>query len=282
MPTTLKRNAVLIFVLAVLFSEGFMFAKHAPALRHVIPFGEDPYDAVGSYGVIVGGLISVLSLFRAFRSYGEHPPSAAQRVYLLRAQMAVVLIVWITIASDAVAMVRHGSMWVNAPSRNELIVLLAGLALVTVVVQAAIRKAQEKTPEWRLLGRGAMLFVVAMAVLAVYPEQLIQRTTTHLLTVLIGACVLFAPIGVLLPPLVPYVPDTTTTRRAVSARARWGMVLVLGVLIGAALFIGEMSEGRGPSGIRLAFVAAVFVGLGAAGLLIAYAFLAKPLGLGGS
>ncbi len=281
MPKTLKRNAVLIFVLAVLFYEAFMFAKHAPALRHVIPFGEDPYDAVGSYGVVVGGLIAALSMFRAFRPYGERPPSMAQRVYLLRAQTAVVLIVWITIAADTVAMVRHPSMWVNAPSRNELIAVLGGLALFSVAVQVIIRNSQEKWPERVLWGRGAMFFLIAMAILAFYPEQLIQRITTHLLTVVIGDCVLFAPIGALLPALVPYVPDATANRRrTLSARARWGIVLVLGVLIGAALFIGEMSEGGGPSGIRLAFVAAVFVGLGAAGLLIAYAFLEKPLGFG--
>ena len=49
---------------------------------------------------------------------------------------------------------------------------------------------------------------------------------------------------------------------------------------GAFAFTGEMAEGSGAQSLgRLAFVASVFVGLGLAGLVIAYAFLGEPLGL---
>jgi len=41
-----------------------------------------------------------------------------------------------------------------------------------------------------------------------------------------------------------------------------------------------MSEGGVPSVVKAAVVAAVFGGLGTAGLLIAYALIGKPLGLG--
>ena len=132
-----------------------MFAKHDPALRDVIPFGDDPYDAVGSFGVIVGMLIALLSLVRAFRPYRE-APSTAQRAYLVRSQEAVVLVVFLTLASDVVAMGRHPSMWFGASSRDKLIALIAGMAVVTVAVQFLIRASQEKLPE-----RGAKDWIAA-------------------------------------------------------------------------------------------------------------------------
>src|ERR1700759_205720 len=103
MPKVLKRNAVIVLGLAALFFWSFMFAKHDPALRNIIPFGDEPYDAVGSFGVIAGMLIALLSFLRAFRPYRE-APATAQRVYLIRAQEAAVLAVFITVATDAIAM----------------------------------------------------------------------------------------------------------------------------------------------------------------------------------
>ena len=71
--------------------------------------------------------------------------------------------------------------------------------------------------------------------------------------------------------------------RFLNAQHRWGVVLLGGALIGAFLALAEMSEGGGalpPLG-QLLFVTSVFVSLATAGLLIAYAFLGGPLGLGG-
>ena len=117
MPQVLKRNACdrlrsRLPVLPVVHVR-----KARPALRDVIPFGDDPYDAAGSFGVIVGMLIALLSLVRAFRPYRE-APSTAQRTYLVRSQEAVVLVVFLTLASDVVAMGRHPSMWFGASSRT--------------------------------------------------------------------------------------------------------------------------------------------------------------------
>jgi hypothetical protein len=289
MPKALKRNAVIVFGLAALFYWSFMLAKHDPALRDIIPFGKDPYDAVGSFGVIVGMLIALVSLVRAFRPYREHPPSTAQRVYLVRSQVAVVLAVLITLAADVVAMARNPVIWIGAASRDWLIALLGGMAVVTVAVQLLIRASQEKLPEGGMKRWIAAAIATLLAILALahYPEQLINGTATHLLTVVAGAIVLFAPMRPLLNALVPYGADqrrieTTPARSRFSTAAqRWGIVLVVGGLIGAFAFLGEMAEGSGalPMG-RLAFVASVFISLGLAGLLIAYAFLGKPLGLG--
>jgi hypothetical protein len=288
MPQVLKRNAVVVFGLGCLFYWSFMFAKHDPALRNVIPFGDDPYDAVGSFAVIVGMLIALLSLVRAFRPYRE-APSTTQRTYLVRSQEAVVLVVFMTLASDVVAMARHPSMWVGASSRDTLIALVGGMVVVTVVVQFLIRASQEKPPErdakdWKA---AASATVLAILVLAVYPEQLIHSTATHLLTVVAGAIVLFAPMRPLLNALVPYKPDQGRMEkipargRFSTAAQRWSIAALAGALVGSCAFLGEIGESSGAVPMsRLAFVASVFIGLGLAGFLIAYAFLREPLGLG--
>ncbi len=48
MPTIFRRNSVIVLALAILFYWAFMFAKHDAALREVIPFGVDPYEAANA------------------------------------------------------------------------------------------------------------------------------------------------------------------------------------------------------------------------------------------
>lgn len=288
MPKVLKRNAVIVLGLAALFYWSFMFAKHDPALRNVSPFSDDPYDAVGSFGVIVGMLIALLSFLGAFRPYRE-APSMAQRVYLVRSQEAVVLAVFITLAADAVAMARHPSMWIGAASRDRLIALLGVLVIITAAVHLLIRAAQEKLGGFATTRRAvpASVTLLAIFVLAGYPEHLINRTATHLFTVVAGAILLFAPMRLLLNALVPYASDgermgkLAARGRFLTAGQRWAIALLAGTLIGAFAFLGEMGEGSSvlPWG-RVVFVASVYITLGLAGILIAYAFLGEPLGLG--
>ncbi len=282
MSPALKRNAVIAFGLAVLFDWSFMFAKHDPALRAIIPFGEDPYDAVGSFAFIVVPLIALLSLVRAFWPYRNGEPTRAQLVYLVRSQTAIVLAALVTLASDAVAMARYPSMWSAAASRNELIVLLIGMAVLAAAVLGLILGSREGLPargshRWKW---AALVLLPALLVLVSYPERWIRNTAFHLVTVVVGAVVLFAPMRPLLLALVPYDEQLSKAPTRSSARRIWGLVLLLGIMVGVFAFAGEMSAGgsRMPLG-RLLYVASVFIGLGSAGILVAYAFLAKPLGL---
>jgi len=116
MPGRLKRSAVVVAAFAGFFYWGFMTAKHDPSLRDIVPFGEDPYDAVGSFAVIVAVLVAVLSLARAFRPYRSSGPSSAEVTYLLRSLATVALAALITVGSNAIAMVRHPSQLSPQPS----------------------------------------------------------------------------------------------------------------------------------------------------------------------
>ncbi len=102
MHLTHKVNAGVVLVLAALFYQAFMFPKHDAVLSMIIPFGDDPYDAVGSFAMIVGMMVAFLSLGRAFRPYRLNSASIETQVYLVRAQTCVVLAVVSTLVSYAV------------------------------------------------------------------------------------------------------------------------------------------------------------------------------------
>ena len=142
MPQVLKRNAFIVFGLGSLFYWSFMFAKHNPALRDVIPFGDDPYDAVGSFGVIVGMLIALLSLIRAFRPYRE-APSSTRRAYLVGPREAVVLVVFMTLASDVSMAHFILPCGFAAASRDKLIALVGGMLVATVAMQCSSAPRRE-------------------------------------------------------------------------------------------------------------------------------------------
>lgn len=285
MPGSQKRNALIIVGLAALFHGFFMLTKHSPAFRNLIPFGNDPYDAVGSFADIAGVLIALLCVVRAFRPYRNHPPTWAQQFYLVRAQMAVVLAVFVTLMTDATAMVRHPSAWMHAASRIELLTLLASMAAITIAVGALVRFSLEgstnTTPSnWM---RATLVLLVSMFVLAIYPESLIANTTMHLVTVVIGDLLLFGPLAALLVALVP-VGRPSVAKVSETAQGGvygWILVTLIGLTIGTLLFVAEITDGGGPIPRfgRLVIIACVYAGLTIVGLLIAYVFLSGPLGL---
>jgi hypothetical protein len=127
MPSKFKINALIILALAALFYFFFMTAKHDPALSAVNAFAEDPYDAIGSFGVQAAAFIGILSTMRAFRLYRGNPPSDEQKVFLARTQVLAVLAVIVTLAGNIVAMARYPSIWIGSPYGYRLAALLSGL-----------------------------------------------------------------------------------------------------------------------------------------------------------
>lgn len=283
---TVKVNAVVVLIIAALFYELFMFPKHDAALSKIIPFGDDPYDAVGSFAMIVATMLALLSLIRAFRPYRLNS-SVESQIYLIRTQTCFVLAVIITLVSDGVALARHPFMWVTAPERNELLAMLGGMAMMVTSMVVLIRRSAKElvppgtTPSWI---RAAAVCLCGVIALAVYPDQLIEGIATHLLTVVAGVLILFATTRSLLTALVPY--EATAQRVAAEERPglglkyRWGIVLLIGFFLGVLLFVGETSGNTGRVSLgQTVFVAAIFVGLSIIGLAAAYAFLGTPLGL---
>jgi hypothetical protein len=75
MKSTSVRNAFLVCGLALFFSWVFFFLKHNPLLRDIIPFAEDPYDAIGSLAFIAANLLAATCLARP--SWEPFTPTSA-------------------------------------------------------------------------------------------------------------------------------------------------------------------------------------------------------------
>jgi hypothetical protein len=86
MPRSVKVSALLTFGLAILLFPFFDICKHAPALALVNAFAEDPYDAVGSFGIQLAPFLSLLAVLRAFRPYPSEQTPDRQRVLMVRAR----------------------------------------------------------------------------------------------------------------------------------------------------------------------------------------------------
>jgi hypothetical protein len=278
-----KTNTLLSTVLAVTFYLFFMFAKHDPVLSVIVPFSNDPYDAVGSFAVITSVILVIIALVRAFRPY-RNPATDEQKVFLIRTQMAIALAVMITVVTDLIAMLRHLSTWLGTPQAVELIVLLSGITIYAIAVGYLAQRSGRgiNLPVRNRWKSAFAVSLIAIFILTVYPENLIQDMYGHLFTILAGMLLLFVPMSALDIALVPFDTETMITRHAHARRVyKWIIVLLLGLGIGLIVFLGETSEGggRGAPLARVAVVFAVFVGAGALAILIGYAFLRKPLGL---
>jgi hypothetical protein len=105
------------------------------ALRAVLPFTEDPYDAVVSYGVIGIGMVGAATVFRVVvHARQPYEPAVGRRV-ALGAALAMAMAV-VAFASDAVAVVVVG-VDLGAPGARVMVGLL-GIGLVASCVAAYV------------------------------------------------------------------------------------------------------------------------------------------------
>ena len=287
-PTKQKLQSVVIVGVAAAFQWFFMYTKHNPALRSVIPFGDDPYDALGSYATIVNIPLCLLLLWRSFRPMRGQSSSFAQSQNLRRTQAAIPLTILVTIAADAIAMARYPHLWLGTPGQNKLLAVCAAVFIVSATALSMLRSSVSAPAVPRPSERTAFspLIVAALFVvtLALYPENLINRLSTHLLTVLLGDLLLFVPVAAFLrflfpdPQSAPHTQSISTS----STRYVWISATLISLAIGVWLFVAEMTEGGAamPAMRKRLFVACVYVGLTMTGMLIALAVLSRPLGLG--
>lgn len=275
-------NSLLAVCLAIIFFCFFQFTKHDPVLAAILPFGNDPYDAVGSFGVISAGLLSILSVLRVLR--GQR--SDQQNILVARTQFTVAAAVLVTLVTDSVAMIRHIPTWINRAGTAELVLLMAGMIVLALCLSLVIRVSIRDIPlaatgSWK---KAAAISIVAIAILAFYPEAIIQSTVGELCTLLVGIFLLFIPLSVLPAAFIPFEIKPSTTgkqqRRRMPAWMQWGAIALLGICVGIVLLFGEWrGEGApGASTLRI-LIASIFISAPVVGLLIAYYCLRKPLAL---
>lgn len=284
----LKLTAVAVLMLAATFSWFFMFAKHDPSLAPIVPFGDDPWDAIGSYCYIATFLIAGLVLFRTLRLGARHGATGASSLYLARAQMALPAGILITVAANSLAMARHSAQWLGKPESRLLVLLLGSLAAFALLVAVMIRRSASNlsgAPQPGAMRRTLVTFVVSILILCFFPESIIQSVPLHFLAIVLGFVLIAAPQAGIVVALLPDADSTLPNEPRAIAQMRpalgWMLAGLSGAAMGALLVAAEFIEshsGNAPMS-RIALVAALFIGSGTALLLVAYAFLRKPLGL---
>ncbi len=287
--------------LAVLFDAFFIFLRHSPVLSPVIPFVYDPYDAIGSMAMVVGTLLALLCLRRTFLPESgqlrstpgpSHPTDPLRLVFLARAEVAVAMSVLVVLEADMIAMTRHLSAWRGTPA-IEIPALIGGMAAASfaVLALAGATVCHLTVPGTRRQAiRAAAVLVVCIVALAFYPEHFLRSTPLYFLTIVAGDVIFFASVSALTSAALPLEiseshPQVSASRFFSSTWMQWGAITMLGIAMGACALLGEIFAHGRDTGLEnippapMVIVFAMFLGSGATGLLIAFAFLRKPLGL---
>ena len=278
----------------------FFAAKHRSPFARVVPFGEDPYDAVGSFGIQLAVAAAAISLLRGARRYGGGFP-APTAALVLRGSVAALLAVFVTIQADVVALARHPRAWTHSPIGTALALGLVVVALASLAGASLLGLALRRAlPEARTCAARAVLAVAAGTLaLAIFPETWrLQGFTGSIGTALYGTLVLFAEVGALTVAIAPEgagpaedllddlgallgrrgAPPNAVTRWLRAAPWRFAVVVALagGALLAVVQAVGE---GLPPGAARALLVLAVFTGLEAAGILVGYFCFRRPLAL---
>jgi hypothetical protein len=124
---------VMTFVAALALYAFFMLCKHVPALSHVAPFLEDPYDAVGSFTFQIAVGVSVLGLVRLH--FMRRAGIRGRRRFVARGQLVVAVCLLLTVLVDGIAFLREAS---RAVVPLEIAILAAMLILALMGFAIAI------------------------------------------------------------------------------------------------------------------------------------------------
>ena len=237
-----KLNSIFAICLAVVFLLFFQFTKHNPILAVIIPFGNDPYDAVGSIGVIIAGLLAVLAFIRTFCKVLVE----RRKIIIARTQFSVVAAIFVTLMVDSIAMIRHIPMWFGQPGALELLALMVGIfilaMLLSFTIRYSVREIRLEKASWK---KFLIISIIIIAVLAIYPEFIIRSIIGELFTLLVGILLLLFLMSALPEAFIPFniepLDSTKTRLHQTNIRKELVIILLLGIGIGITLLIGEES-----------------------------------------
>ncbi len=320
----LKLGSLVVLALSLLFFVFFQYTKHAPGLGDANPFGEDPYDAVGSFGVLLAPFAGLLAVVRAFRPYPQESPDPGQLRMLLRSGAVALLAVTVTLAADAVGLGRAVLTGGAFPAAGPLAGLLGGMGLLTLLAGWAFlgsKRGVGLPSASRPWVRALIVSMLAIVILALYPSDWREAgiIAGGIFTALLGMALLFLVVWALASAVLPGAGASREDifddlaalfqdwRRRLGRlvfllawlerlialppvakllgwfrprRHRWHLVLVAAALLGFFLLLPEiLVEGGAPNPGRFLLVVGVYVGIGAAGVLLGYLLLGGYLGI---
>ncbi len=355
----IKAATLITCLLAVLFLIFFNTSKHDPALAQANVFIDDPYDAVGSFGIQLALLAALLSLVRILRLYPQadmqvypqadmqvypqadmqvYPqadmqvyPQADMQVYpqgstsssllILRGDAVALLSIAITLIADGIAMLRDLPAWMGSAAGWRLALLAGGLLTLTALAGGMLFGLGQRTRQLSGPRAWGISFAVCLAgfvALALYPQTWRESLTGGILTALVGMLILFslaaASVELLFPPGVAPSQDLlddlsalyqwakahsgpagfvfhwiekavaiSLLRRAIGwlnpRQHAWNFVVLAAVGLGLAFLLIEILSEGAPNRSLIMLVAAVFIGIEGAGVLLGYALFKQYLGI---
>lgn len=256
------RVTALITSAAIVFCLFFQINKGGP-FREINPFGQDPYDAVGSFAIQAALLVGILTYARALRL--RHDPAQAPKLRLIvRGNVLVLFVILMTLAADATAEIFSPlapSFWGN--------VLIAELALMyCITLASAIALARvcrriepaalpgHLTPADGIDDLWTLARVPVTKAHDILPKALVDKV------MLVSSDWLFARAPWLDPRRHP-----------------WRFACALGLLVGVALVAAQLQEGLPPSLKTGLLVTGIFIGAEMTATLVGFALLGGYLGL---
>jgi hypothetical protein len=256
------RVTAMITFVAFVFFLFFQVNKSGP-LGEINPFGEDPYDAVGSFAIQIALLTGVLTYARALR-LTEDPEQAAKRRLVLRGNALVLLAIGITLVVDAIAIRLH-----PVPPSYWGIVLKIELTLMSLLV------------------------ITGVLMLAVLSQRTPTSTPPRDLTPADGIDDLLTLVRVPVRIANAFLPDAFVEwvlrfdsdglfSRAPWLNPRthpWRFACILGLLVGVGLLLAQLQEGLPPSLMIGLIVAGIFISAEFIATLVGFLLLGGYLGL---
>ncbi len=202
----LRLASVAALLLTILFVIFFDRAKHDVGLVRVNPFAEDPYDAVGSFGVQLGFACSILAVLRAFRTDLKSESLYNRYTYTLRAMAVSLLAIIVTMLADSVALARFSSLWNHSAEGNLLTVFTGGLfVLASGFCLYLIRLANRRDvcSQNPLRPRQTLLLLIVVGLLGIYPGSFRDGMAGAILTAAFGMVLLFYSVALLSKAMFP-------------------------------------------------------------------------------
>lgn len=184
----------MICLLTLLFWSFFDASKHDPTLAKVNVFTEDPYDAVGSFGIQLAMLSALVSFLRILRPYPKGI-TFNNLLLILRGNAVSLLSIAVTLAADMIAMFRYLSEWTGSFAGWLLVAFISGLAALTALAGWMIfhmGQILNLLSGYRSWGKTLAVCLVGFVVLAFYPDTWRQSVPGGILTALVGMVLLFA------------------------------------------------------------------------------------------
>lgn len=266
--------SALITFTAVVFTLFFQVNKGGP-FRDINPFGEDPYDVVGSFAIQIALLVGILTTGRALRLKEEaeqefragdelRPMQAAKMRLILRGNFLVLMAILVTLAVDVEAVSLHPlppTFWGNV-LMSELALMFLLTAVCFMGLLLAFWQNPSKTPPGDLTPADAiddLWTLVRVPVLnlgAALPHGVVEWVRRF------KSDWLFAPLPWLNPRRHP-----------------WGFACILGACVGVGLVLAQLQEGPPPSLQASLFLAGIFISAEFVATLAGFAMFGGYLGL---